>query len=96
MNIAHCRDYQEMSHRAASLVLEEITRKPGLLLCAPTGASPEGLFQELVSTASTDPGIFDQIRIIKLDEWGGIPAYHPASCEYFLSISPIPPMPRRT
>ncbi len=92
MRITHCRSYQEMSDMAASLVLEELVKKPGLLLCAATGNSPEGLYRELVRTAGKDKSLFDQIRILKLDEWGGVPAYYPVTCEFFLKKKLLEPL----
>lgn len=92
MHITYCSDYQEMSQRAAKLITKKIARKPDLLLCAPTGSSPGGLYRELAAASSTNPGIFDQLRIIKLDEWGGIPDNHPVSCEYFLRNKLLDPL----
>lgn len=92
MQITQCTDYQKMSSQAASLVLEEIQKKPDLLLCAATGSSPEGLYGELARRATSDPLPFSQLRIIKLDEWGGIPEKHPVSCEYFIGEKLLTPL----
>ena len=92
MNVIKCADYQEMSRKAASLVLEDIKKKPELLLCTATGSSPEGLYRELASTAEEEKELFKQLRILKLDEWGGIPENHPVSCEYFLREKLLTPL----
>lgn len=92
MNITYCNDYQEMSSFAASLVKDELEKKPKLLLCAATGASPDGLYLELALKAKEKPEIFKQLRIIKLDEWGGIPEMHPVTCEYFLRNKLLKPL----
>ncbi len=84
MNIRQCSDYAELSRLAAALVLEALAEKPDLLLCAATGSSPEGLYRELASLAAKEKEPFAQLKILKLDEWGGIPENHPVSCEYFL------------
>ena len=81
-----------MSSMAASLVREEIKKEPNLLLCAATGSSPEGLYRELATTAGRGKELFKQLRILKLDEWGGIPQNHPVSCEYFLRIKLLDPL----
>ena len=57
MNITYCNDYQEMSLKATSLVKDELEKKPRLLLCAATGASPDGLYQELAIKAKEKPEI---------------------------------------
>ena len=84
MHTTYCDDYREMSHLAATMVLKEIQTDPGLLLCAATGSSPLGLYGELAEQAKLDQGPFRHLRIIKLDEWGGVPENHPVTCEYFL------------
>lgn len=84
MNISYCSDYEEMSRLASVRVLETLTEKPGLLLCAATGRSPEGLYSALAGIALGNKEAFNQMRILKLDEWGGIPENHPVSCEYYL------------
>jgi len=84
MNITYCPDYQSMSQLASSLVLSEIRKKKNLLFCAATGNSPAGLYQELANKSSKDQDFFKEVRIIKLDEWGGVPLDHPSTCENFL------------
>lgn len=78
--------------QAASLVISEITQKRDLLLCAATGRSPIGLYGELVRKAHTDRALFDALRIIKLDEWGGIPENAPESCERYLRTRLLDPL----
>ena len=92
MQITYCNGYGEMSRVAAALIRDALKEKPNLLLCAATGSSPEGLYKELASTAGARKELFSQMRILKLDEWGGIPAYHPVSCEYFLRKKLLDPL----
>jgi len=84
MNLVYCADYREMSRLAATLILDALSTKPDLLLCTATGSSPEGLYNELALFARENRDIFDQMRVLKLDEWGGIPENHPVTCEYYL------------
>jgi galactosamine-6-phosphate isomerase len=92
MNISWCSDYREMSSRAASLVVDAIRENPGLLLCAATGSSPEGLYHELREQAGREPDLFAGLRILKLDEWGGVPENHPVSCENYLRTRLVDPL----
>jgi len=92
MNITYCNDYREMSSVAASVAVDVIRDDPGLLLCAATGSSPEGLYQELRDHAARETYLFAQLRVIKLDEWGGIPENHPVSCEYYLRTRLVDPL----
>jgi galactosamine-6-phosphate isomerase len=92
MRITRCVDHQEMITRAADLVQEELNKKPGLLFCAATGSSPEGLYEEMGARHRESPGVFDRMRIIKLDEWGGVPHMHPVTCVYFLRKRLLEPL----
>src|SRR5690349_5187207 len=92
MNIIHCRDYEEMSEKAASLVTQEIVRNKNMLLCAATGNSPTGLYAKLAERSQNDKAFFNHLRLIKLDEWGGIPENHPSSCEYYLQTKLLEPL----
>lgn len=81
-----------MSLLASSIVLSEIEKKKNLLLCAATGDSPEGLYKELVNKSKADRDLFEDLRIIKLDEWGGVPENHPSTCEYYIRRALLGPM----
>jgi galactosamine-6-phosphate isomerase len=92
MKIVHCEGYAEMSQQAAAVLLGQIGQKPNLLLCAATGSSPAGLYDQLAGKAVQDASFFNQLRVIKLDEWGGLPDAHPASCEYYLRTKLLEPL----
>jgi len=81
-----------MSQMGTSLVREEIEIESGLLLCAATGSSPEGLYKELIKVSDSNKELFKKLRILKLDEWGGIPENHPVSCEFFLQKKLLDPL----
>jgi putative deaminase/isomerase len=90
--IHHCRNYQEMSKAAAARVSEAVVSKADSLLCAPAGNSPAGLYQELVREAQSNPDVFRSLRVIKLDEWLGVPASDAATCEHFLKSRLLDPL----
>ncbi|TFH26535.1 MAG: galactosamine-6-phosphate isomerase [Bacteroidia bacterium] len=92
MQIIPCENYQEMSTLAADLVQEELVKKPKLLFCAATGSSPAGLYEEMGARYKIMPGLFDRMRILKLDEWGGVPEEHPVTCEYFIRKRLLEPL----
>jgi len=77
---------EELSRKASDLIIAEIKRKKDLLLCAATGGSPAETYRLLGQKFQEQPKLFDQLRIIKLDEWGGIPMDHPATCETYLKM----------
>ena len=90
--IHRCRDYGEMSRQAAGLVSAVVEAKRDALLCLPTGHSPAGLYQEMVRTAGRKPDLFAKLQVLKLDEWLGVPASDPNSCEHFLNVHVLGPL----
>lgn len=82
-------DYETMSAAAASLIADRLQQKPNLLLCLATGSTPTRTYELL---AQRPKSLFDQVRILKLDEWGGIPLNSPATCETYLRRIMIDPL----
>ncbi|MDX2283950.1 MAG: 6-phosphogluconolactonase [Bacteroidia bacterium] len=90
MRIRLCQDAAELARTAAGLMIDEIRRKPDLLLCAATGGSPEGAYAELTSRRDQFPQ--DRLRILKLDEWGGLAPDDPRTCGYYLQTRLLDPL----
>lgn len=84
MNITYCTDYESMSIKAASFIISEINKNKELLLCPATGNSPVNLYRQLVNKSKLDRKFFENLRVLKLDEWGAVSENHPVSCEYYL------------
>jgi galactosamine-6-phosphate isomerase len=80
MEIEVSSTFEELSEKAAALVEAAVRAKPDLLLCAATGGSPTGLYKRMAAAASA----YQQLRVIKLDEWCGLTMGHPATCESYL------------
>ncbi len=92
MNIERVNSYNELSLKAKDYILHELRKKKDLLLCAATGASPKGTYQLLVDEFREDPALFAGLRIVKLDEWGGIPMYQPGTCESYIRENLLNPL----
>jgi galactosamine-6-phosphate isomerase len=84
MKIEVVEDYAELSQKAKKIIFEQIGLKKNLLLCAATGASPTGTYQLLAEEHKASRELFEELRIIKLDEWGGIPMEQSGSCEAYI------------
>lgn len=69
---------------AAEMIVAAATAKPDLVLCLATGATPERCYDLLAARAAADPALFARARIVKLDEWLGLPTDHGATCEAYL------------
>lgn len=92
MNIEYFHDYAAMNARGVSLVIEEVNRRPNLMLCAATGSSPLGLYRELSDNFNSQPNLFKEIRIIKLDEWVGFGKNAEETCEHYLINNLLKPL----
>ncbi|NJK95158.1 MAG: glucosamine-6-phosphate deaminase [Bacteroidales bacterium] len=64
--------------------------KNNLLLCAASGSSPTGTYTKLAERNDIDT--YKNLKVIKLDEWGGIPANHEGSCETYLQSILVKPL----
>jgi galactosamine-6-phosphate isomerase len=92
MNIKYCTDYKQMSQFAADTVVEVLKTGPGKSLCAATGNSPKGTYKYLATIYKKNPGFFKDLRIIKLDEWGGLPNSDPNSCDFYVRQKLLRPL----
>ena len=83
-------DWEELSRRAAELIVAELREKPDLILCAATGASPTATYRHLAKAFTESPGLFAKMRILALDEWGGV--HSSASCRAYLQRHLVQPL----
>ncbi|MCB1488491.1 MAG: glucosamine-6-phosphate deaminase [Bauldia sp.] len=74
MKILEATDYDDLSHKAADIVIDQVRAKPTTLLVLPTGNTPLGLFRELVRAAKSGAADFTAVRFVTLDEYAGLAA----------------------
>jgi len=86
------KTYAEMSSRAADVICDELKGKPDLLLCLSAGGTPTGLYEELVKRQLHNPRFFSRFRAVGVDEWGGLPAGGPGTCQADLEKKLLDPM----
>ncbi len=92
MQLYHCKNYNEISRMAADIVITELNKRPKMLLCTASGSSPALTYQNLVEVNRQNPVLFEKMKVLKLDEWGGISMTNPESCEMFLQQNLIKPL----
>ena len=92
MRISYFDDYAGMSESAADILVNELKRKRDLLVCSATGGSPLSLYQQLAKIYLKEADLFERMRILKLDEWGGIPMMNSNSCESYLKENVLSPL----
>lgn len=71
---------EALSERAASIVLEELARKPDLVLGLATGSTPIRMYERLRKR----PEAFLRVRFFNLDEFYGLAPADPNSFHWFL------------
>ena len=92
MEISILDSYAEISRKAAAVIVDQLATKKDLLLCAATGNSPSGTYQLLEEEYGRRPGLFAGMRVLKLDEWGGLPMSDPGTCESYLQTHLLSPL----
>lgn len=92
MQIKIVNSYNELSHLAKEHILQSLETKPNLLFCAATGNSPTATYQHLAEEHQKDPNLFSKLRVLKLDEWGGIDPVEKGSCESYLQKYLLQPL----
>lgn len=80
----------ELSEFAASVIMYNVKTTDGLLLCTATGNSTTLTYRKLVDNKRHFEA--DTLRILKLDEWGGVPMTDPQSCEVYLQENLVKPL----
>jgi galactosamine-6-phosphate isomerase len=86
------RDYAEMSRWAADYIEFELQERPNLLLCASAGGSPTGTYAALADRSRRKPSRYQNLRVLQIDEWGGLPINHPATCRAYLETHLVVPL----
>lgn len=69
MNVIVCKDYDEVSKKAAEIFKEQINTKPDSVLGLATGSTPEGMYSMLVDMCSKGEVDFSNITTFNLDEY---------------------------
>ncbi|MBQ8339446.1 MAG: glucosamine-6-phosphate deaminase [Clostridia bacterium] len=85
MNIIVCRNYEEMSLRAARIVAEQIKAKPNLVLGLATGSTPEGMYAQLADMNQKGELSFKEVTTVNLDEYYPIAPANDQSYRYFMN-----------
>ena len=72
-------DYEEMSQKAADIIIELIKKKPNAVLGLATGSTPLGLYKILISKYNEGLISFKDVQAFNLDEYCDIPKEHEQS-----------------
>ena len=81
-----------MSRAAASTIFSVIQNRGDLLLAAAAGTTPTRTYELLADEHRRNLRQFANLRVVKLDEWAGMPMDDPASCETYLQGCLVGPL----
>ncbi|KXZ17231.1 glucosamine-6-phosphate deaminase [Bacillus nakamurai] len=85
MNVIKCRNYEELSQKAAAIIAETVKQKPDAVLGLATGGTPEGVYKELVRMHRTEGLSFQNVSTINLDEYAGLSPEDKNSYHYYMN-----------
>ena len=91
-SIQVCDDHESLSRQAAARITNALVSKRDLLLCAAGGSTPLRTYQLLAEQCAQKPSVFEKLRVVKLDEWGGIPMTDSGSCEQQMQTLLVSPL----
>jgi glucosamine-6-phosphate deaminase len=72
MNKIIVKDAEELSAKAAALIVEQLKSKPASVLALPTGKTPQLMYDQLAAAHELGEVSFAQARIFNLDEYIGL------------------------
>lgn len=84
MEIIVSKNYDELSKKAASFIIDLIKEKPDAVLGLATGGTPEGMYAELIKAYEAGEISFKDIKTYNLDEYIGLDGDHEQSYRYFM------------
>ena len=71
-----CKDYYDMSRKAANIISAQVILKPNCVLGLATGGTPVGTYKQLVEWYNKGDIDFSEVTTVNLDE---VPAACPRS-----------------
>ena len=84
MRIIVCENYEEVSKKAAQMILSQITLKPDSVLGLATGSTPVGMYKNLIKMNKEGHIDFSEVKTFNLDEYYKLPRTNDQSYYYFM------------
>ena len=79
MQIIKTKSYIEVCQKASEILVEQLKKKPNLVLGLATGSTPIGLYKKLIEAYEQNQISFKDVVSYNLDEYIGIDRNHPQS-----------------
>ncbi|RKD25145.1 glucosamine-6-phosphate deaminase [Ammoniphilus oxalaticus] len=85
MRIIRVKDDQEMSQKAAEMVIAKMRKNPSLTLGLATGETPIGTYRLMIEDHQRNGASYQQATTFNLDEYVGLPGENDQSYRYFMN-----------
>lgn len=85
MRLIKCRDYKDMSRKAANIISAQVILKPETILGLATGSTPIGAYKQLIRWYEKGDVDFSQVSTVNLDEYVGLSPDNKQSYRYFMN-----------
>ena len=84
MKVIITENYDEMSKKAAEIMIELVKNNPNAVLGLATGSSPIGMYQYMAQDCKAGGASYKNVSTVNLDEYVGLTADHDQSYAYFM------------
>lgn len=85
LNIIKVKDEQQFNETGAGIIASLLQANPRAVLGLATGSTPVGVYQKLIELYREGVVSFKQASSYNLDEYIGLPEYHPGSYRRFMN-----------
>ena len=84
MKVIITENYEEMSKKAAEIMIELVKNNPNAILGLATGSSPIGMYKAMIEDCANGGASYKNVSTVNLDEYAGLTADHDQSYAYFM------------
>ena len=84
MKVIITENYEEMSKKAAEILIDVVKNNPNAILGFATGSSPIGTYENMAKDHRENGTSYKNVRTVNLDEYVGLTADHDQSYAYFM------------
>ena len=84
MKVIIAKDYEELSRRAAEIMIDVVKKNPSAVLGLATGSTPIGLYKVMIEDHVKNGTSYKNVKTVNLDEYVGLPADNDQSYRYFM------------
>ncbi len=84
MKVIITENYDEMSKKAADIIIDIVKKNPNAVLGLATGSSPIGTYKNMIEDCKNGGASYKNVRTVNLDEYVGLTPDHDQSYAYFM------------